>query len=550
MWIARESIASSAPVRWAAAGGLGLLLAGLAMLAGKPGLARALLETLLLAIVAGGGLALVRRLLANGSGMASVAGAVIDEAVRMRSTLVLLLVLVASLPVLPLALDPTERLSYRVQFLLTWMLGGTSLILGLLTAFLACGTICGDIDSSRVHMTLAKPLGRHEYLLGKWLGIVLYDLVLLAVAGGGTYLLVTFVAAGAAATPADRDAVDREVLVARREIQPTPDAPEEYEAGIAAAIARLEADAPDVFVANPVAARQRIRREYEWQWHTIAADMETTYVFRGAGRSDAGTGYQLQLDPRANNVGVDFADVRFAIWLNDRPWPLTGGEQVEQTLGTRVRHVIDLPADRVREASDLRIRFANRNLIPPGETRPTAITFPPGDGLTLLVRVGGFEGNFVRCLAIMWSKLALVAAVGVAAGAIFDLPLAILVTVVIFFGSLGNEFFQEALGRYDIVADSAWERTRERMAFAGEFLSKGRFYEAFRMLFGFVTDGVLAVLPSFAADAAIPRLTAGIAIPLGDVIRRFVVFGGVYPVTVGVIGWLIFDRRDLVRSST
>lgn len=550
MRAAHEPIASSALVRWAAAGGLGLLLAGLAALAGSPVLARALLGATLLAGAAGGGLAVVRRLLACSSGIASVAGAVMDEAVRMRSTLVLLLVLVAILPVLPLVLDPAERLSYRVQFLLTWMLGGTSLILGLLTAFLACGTVCGDIDSSRIHMTLAKPLSRLEYLLGKWLGIILYDLVLLVVAGGGTYTLVALVAAGAAANPADRDALDRQVLVARQEIQPTPDNRDDYEAAIAAAIAQLEADAPEVFAANPSAARRRIRREYDWQWHTVSADMETTYVFPGAGRSATGTDYQLQLEPRANNVGVDFADVRFAVWLNDRPWPLVEGEQVEQTLGTRVRHVFDVPADLVQEAPDLRVRFANRNLIPPGETRPTAITFPPGDGLKLLVRVGGFEGNYLRCLAIMWSKLALVAAVGVAAGAVFDLPLAILATLVIFFGSLGSDFFQEALGGYDIVADNAWDRTRERLAFTSDFLREGRVYEAFRMLFGFLTDGVLAILPSFAADAAIPRLTAGIMIPLGDVLGRLAVFGGIYPFVVGLLGWVVFDRRDLVRSST
>lgn len=70
------------------------------------------------------------------------------------------------------------------------------------------------------------------------------------------------------------------------------------------------------------------------------------------------------------------------------------------------------------------------------------------------------------------------------------------------------------------------------------------------MLFGFVTDGVLWLLPSFGADAAITRLGTGIAIPPGDVVGRVVSFAGLYPLALGLAGWLVFDRRDLVRSSS
>jgi len=47
--------------------------------------------------------------------------------------------------------------------------------------------------------------------------------------------------------------------------------------------------------------------------------MVSTYVFGGlAGAKDAPT-VQLQLKPRVNNVDIDLADVRFALWLNGRP---------------------------------------------------------------------------------------------------------------------------------------------------------------------------------------------------------------------------------------
>lgn len=166
------------------------------------------------------------------------------------------------------------------------------------------------------------------------------------------------------------------------------------------------------------------------------------------------------------------------------------------------------------------------------------------------VRVAGFENNFLRCLLLMWAKIALIAAVGVAAGAMFDLPSAILATLVIYLAAVGSEFFRDALGTYNVVGDTAWGRAAERMSFAAAAVGSLRFYEAFRILLGFVTDGILWILPSFSADAAVARLATGVAIPLKWVGSRMVLFGGVYPLAVGAIGWIVFERRDLVRSSS
>ena len=539
------------PVAWWAAAGATLIVAAGAIWLGLSPFGTALAGATAMAAGFSLGLALIRRLLGGPSGITGVARAVVDEAVRMRSTLVLLILLVGLVPVLPLLLDPTERLAYRVQFLISWALGAAGLILGFLTIFLACGSVCGDIDSGRIHMTLSKPLQRWEYLLGKWLGIVLYDLLLVVVAGGGAYTLVRMLAAGPAIDVADREAVDRQVLVARREVAPEPDNPQEYAAAIAAAIARLEADSPEFFTAQPAATRRRIESEYRRQWHTVTPDMETTFVFPRLGtqgRADAEV--QLEVEPRVTNVDVDLADVKFALWLNGRPWPLDDGVQVEETLPSRARHVFRLPAERVAESDDLRVRVANRNLVPPGETRPTAITFAPGDGLRVLVRTGGFEANFVCCLLLVWAKLALIAAAGVAAGAMFDLPSAILATLILAAGALGSEFFRDALGLYNVVDDSAWGQIAKRMVLAAGSLRETQFYGAFRMLLGFVTDVVLWLLPSFTSDAAIRRLATGIMIPWPDVLGRVALFVGVYPGALGAIGWLVFDRRDLVRSSS
>jgi hypothetical protein len=464
---------------------------------------------------------------------------------------VLLFLGLACVPVLPLILDPSERLSYRLQFLITWNLGGASLIIAMLTAFLACASVSGDIASGRIQMTLSKPLARLEYLIGKWLGIALYNLLLVGLVGIGSYTLVMMLANEPPLDDADRDAIVGEVLVARREFQPTPENPEAYEAAIAVVMEQFAADDPQEFARNEGAVRRRLRKEHDWQWHTVTPDMVSTFIFRDLGTmGDDQARVQLELKPRVLNVDIDLSDVRFAMWLNDRPWPLRDGEPVVQQLPSYAKHVFELPAAIISESNDLRLRMANRNHVPAGETRATAITLPPGDGLRVFVRTGSFEVNLLLCLAIMWFKLTLVAAVGVAAGAMFDFSSAILATLVIYATALGSDFFRDSLGIYNVGADTVVEGVAERMAYTARYVAEGQGYATFRSLMGFVTDLVLGVLPSFSSDAAITKLATGIEISPSVVLWRMFLFCLVYPVVFGLLGWVVLDRRDLVRSGS
>ncbi len=547
--------ASMRNLRWLAAIVVadGLVIASLVAL-GRPVEATGLVGITAMVIGVLLGIAVIRWALGGATGVVGVARAVVEEAVRMRGTLVLVLLLVVAIPSLPLLLDHSERLAYRMQFLLTWSLGATGLILSLLTIILACSSIGGDIESGRIQMTLVKPIHRGEYLVGKWLGIILFNLLMVALAGIGTATFVRLLAATEATDARDRTAVDHQVLAARVAVEPTPGNPGEVEAAITEAIRRVEEDAPEAFAANPDAARRRIRHEYTWQWHTVTPDTTSIFVFSGleAVRESVGKGgtVQLELKPRADNVDIDLADVRFAMWLNDRPWPMVGGDHQEQTLSTLAVHVLDLPADAIDDDGVLRVTIANRNLVPAGETHPTAITFSPGEGMRLLWRAGGFAGNFVRGLVVMWIKLTMVAAVAVAAGACLDIPLAILASLVVYATAVGSGFFRDALGLYNMVSSTIGGAIAERVGRTMIMLLEGRWYEAFRMLFGLVTDVALWLTPAFSDFDAVGRIASGMLIPGSDLVACLWRIGLAYPLIIGLIGWAVFERRDLIRSST
>jgi len=67
---------------------------------------------------------------------------------------------------------------------------GMSLIAALGTAFLAGPTLAGEVESGMALALLARPVRRSAVLLGKWLGLVTFGCVYVAVAGVAQFLIV------------------------------------------------------------------------------------------------------------------------------------------------------------------------------------------------------------------------------------------------------------------------------------------------------------------------------------------------------------------------
>ena len=57
------------------------------------------------------------------------------------------------------------------------------LILGFLTIFVACGTLAWELKYRQAFITLVKPIPRWQFLVGKWVGVGLLNVILLACVG-------------------------------------------------------------------------------------------------------------------------------------------------------------------------------------------------------------------------------------------------------------------------------------------------------------------------------------------------------------------------------
>ena len=167
-------------------------------------------------------------------------------AFRFRLFWAILFLLLGAVVVLPLLLKDDGTARGFIQILLTYTVGAITALLGISTLWLACGTMARDIEECQMQVVAVKPIARWQIWLGKWLGILLLDAALLAVAGGSVYGLLLW---RAQRLPAEQQKVLRnEVFVARaalREPLPDIDAAVEkakIEASKVAAQAQLDAD--------------------------------------------------------------------------------------------------------------------------------------------------------------------------------------------------------------------------------------------------------------------------------------------------------------------
>jgi ABC-type transport system involved in multi-copper enzyme maturation permease subunit len=84
----------------------------------------------------------------------------------------------------------TGETRLTASVLLNLVMFGFSLIAALGTAFLAGPTLAGETESGIALSVLARPIRRSAFLLGKWLGLVVFGTVFIVVAGLAECLVV------------------------------------------------------------------------------------------------------------------------------------------------------------------------------------------------------------------------------------------------------------------------------------------------------------------------------------------------------------------------
>src|SRR5436190_6882758 len=132
-------------------------------------------------------------------------------AFRFRLFLVVAVLLLGSVVALPLLIKDDGTARGFTQILLTYTLSTITALLGISTLWLACGTLARDIEECQMQVVAVKPIARWQIWLGKWIGIMSLNAVLLGLAGISIFSLLEW---RATHLPPDQQQVLRnEVLV-------------------------------------------------------------------------------------------------------------------------------------------------------------------------------------------------------------------------------------------------------------------------------------------------------------------------------------------------
>jgi hypothetical protein len=319
-----------------------------------------------------------------------IATLMIRQAVRSRFVICLFVLMLSLLTGFALTIKGDGTAAGRLQMLLSYAMGAVGVVLGTATLWLACGSFSVEIENRRLHLVLVKPVRNFELWLGKWLGIVAVAMLMLAVAG--LFLSVAAQVALQRTIPGSQDghAVRQQVLVARHLVEA------ERVTG-ASGQARWQVDCPDTVQSAPAVAT------LQYQFVSPLRDLPAVKTHWEVLGPDGAQRYAV--DGIANMDGVNRVDIPVDA--------LTPGERMSLSF-------------RIRKGAD---------------DAPRYVTFHPDHPVQLLIPTGGFGGNLVRTLLLIFCRVALLAALGVTVGTVFTFPVAVFVSTSMVVATLFTQFF-------------------------------------------------------------------------------------------------------------
>ncbi len=157
-------------------------------------------------------------------GVWAVARQTFSQSLRMKVAAVFIAILEVAIGGMPFYMEGDGTLAGKIRTYLSYSTGLTGVLLALVTVMLSVAVVASDVRDKQIFTVAVKPLPRWQYILGRWLGVVMFDAVLLSVALVGTYALAQYLR-GLPTNPSDRRAVETEVFTARAAVAPEPIAP-------------------------------------------------------------------------------------------------------------------------------------------------------------------------------------------------------------------------------------------------------------------------------------------------------------------------------------
>jgi hypothetical protein len=448
-------------------------------------------------------------------------------ALRFKLFLVIAALLVAAVVGLPLVIKDDGTAQGFTQIILTYTLSAITALLGLSTLWLSCGTLARDIEECQIQVVATKPIARWQIWLGKWLGIVSLNAVLLAISGGCVFGLLQW---RATKLPAAEQQILREQILVARGSAKEPDATAEMNA-MAEQILTNRLKSSPVDSADIPEVRKQIREGVRYDAQLVPPNYQRVWKIDLGFAKNFLHGKPLQLRVKFNAANKSASGTFVALWqVGDPPktkyWRSEPMSLAADTDTEHAVHEFAIPPDLFDEAGVLTITFVNPN--------ETALLFPLEDGMEVLYPEGGFALNFARGLGIIFCWMALLAALGLAAASLLSFPVAAFFALAMMAVVFSSGTLAESVDSGTVAAGN------EEKGIAGHSVMDVVLIPAFK--------GVLAVVSLAKSFSPIDALSSGRSITwsqLGQAFTQIVLLlGGIF----ALAGITFFNRRELATA--
>jgi len=424
---------------------------------------------------------------------------------------------------LPLVIQDDGTAQGFTQIILTYTLSAITALLGISTLWLACGTLARDIEECHIQVVATKPIARWQIWLGKWLGIVLLNAVLLAISGSCVFGLLQWRATKLPA--AEQEKLREQVLVARGSAK-EKDFSTEIDAATKQILQERLKSTPVTTVDLPEVQKQ-IREQVKASYQVVQPAYSRAWQIDLGFAKNYLKDKPLQLRVKFNAAQKTASGTYLALWQVGVPesaklWQT----ETPMSLAADTFHEFAIPPNLFDTNGVLTVLFVNPN--------ETALLFPLEDGMEVLYPEGGFALNFARGLAIIFCWMALLAALGLAAASFLSFPVAAFFSLAMLVVILSSGTLADAVESGTVVGGN------EETGVMGHSGADAVLIPMFK--------GILAVTRLVENFSPIDALSTGRAITwteLGLAVGQIVLLlGGL----VALAGIVLFHRRELATA--
>jgi len=369
----------------------------------------------------------------------AVATNTIKQAIRMKVAVVFLILLLVLLSAMGFSTTGDGTLKGRLQTFVSYGLSLTSILLSLLTIIISIYTVTSDIEQRQIYTVITKPIRRFEFILGKLLGVILLDVILLSLFAAIIYTVTIYMPKFTKAPELERMQANYEFFTARASLTvPAIDVSQEVE-DTYKKLERsggLPENVPyEEMIAQITMQKQLANRAADvgqiltWEFDNIKSLAQHFFVrFK----------YDVAVNPPDMQVYGRWVagDYQYIKYGTESETPVYN--QVHKN-SVRDFHEIVIPANVIPEHGRLAVAFQNYPL------NNTVIFFPP-DGIEVLYKADTFTGNFIRVIFLILFRLIFLACLGTLASTFLSFPVAILLCLVLFLTSCFSGFVMESFG--------------------------------------------------------------------------------------------------------